>query len=112
MGKGNYYKYKTKKFYEAQGYAVELVEKYRRIINKSTGKVIMIKQDVFGADGISMNKEEIIFWNSKFGKSNLAAGIKEMAKFPYPPFVKRLVVAWETRQKFPNIIDVGDAIGE
>jgi hypothetical protein len=102
--KGNYYKLRTKKWFIAKGYACELLEKLQRIYIK--GQVIFIKRDVFGSDGLAMNSEEIIFWNSKFGKLNIAKGIKEFHEHPYPTIVKRWVVVWEFRAREPEIVEV------
>jgi hypothetical protein len=114
--KGNYYKYRTKKWFLDQGWACELCEKMRRIviIDKATGRerVLFSKKDLFGADGISMNGEEIVFWNSKLNKSNVAAGIKEMLKYPFPKSVERWIIVWQVRAKNPTIVNVGDAVEE
>jgi hypothetical protein len=99
--KGNYYKLKTKKWFLDKGYACEYLEKMQRIFTKKG--IIFIKKDVFGADGVAMNKDEIIFWNSKFGRSNISAGIKEFEQFPYPKSVKRWVVVWGLREREPEI---------
>ena len=103
MNKGSYYKLKTKKWFEEKGYETEIVEKLQRIWTPKG--VFFKKQDVFGADGISMNEQEIIFWNSKFGKSNIAEGLKEFAKYPFPNFVKRWLVVWEARVREPEIVE-------
>jgi len=105
--KGNYYKQKTKKWFIDEGWACDFCERYRRFM--VDGKVTHIKQDLFGADGIAMDGERIVFWNSKFGKSSISGGIKEMARFPYPPCVTRWIVHWEKGAKQPTIVDVGEA---
>lgn len=106
--RGNYYKRKTKEFYEKLGYTTQLTEFLTtRFIGE--GKTIYVKKDVFGADGISMNGEEIIFWNSKHvtGKNTISnekwSGEKEFNKFPFPKCVKRELVIWELRKK-PTVI--------
>jgi len=107
--KGNYYKRKTKKWFIKQGYWCDYVERLQRIVtyDKFTKepKVIFVKQDLAGADLLAMNGEELIFANSKLGRKNIAEGLKEFAKFPYPPFVKRWLVVWEVRAREPEIIE-------
>lgn len=107
--RGNYYKKKTKEYYESIGYTVQITEfMCGRVI--SPGKVIYVKRDVFGSDGIAMNGKDIIFWNSK-AASNInrvyqhkSEGIKEFSLYPFPSHVKRHVVIWEPRKE-PRIID-------
>lgn len=105
MSKGQYYKIRTRNWFKKQGYQTELLEKAQRILTK-TGKIVWIKKDVFGADGLAMNKEEMIFWNAKFGKKNIAQGLKEMEKFTWPEYIKRWVIAWEFRAREPIIAEV------
>lgn len=102
-GKGNYYKYKTKKFFEKEGYICEYLERLQRIYKN--GKVIYIKKDTFGADIIAMNENEICFIQSKLGKKNIDKGIKEFQKYPYPKFVRRILVVWEKKKREPEIIE-------
>lgn len=104
--KGNYYKLKTKKWFIKKGYACEYLEKLQRIVTSSGDGVIYIKRDIFGADGLAMNQDDIIFWNSKLGRKNIAQGLKEFAKFPYPTVVRRWVIVWEYRAREPEVIEV------
>lgn len=103
--KGNYYKLKTKKWFELKGYECEYLEKLQRIFTK--GKVIWIKRDLFGADILAMKKpDEMIFCQVKLGKSHVAEAYKEFAKHQFPDFVKLWIVVWEVRAKEPEIISV------
>lgn len=105
VSKGNYYKRKTKEYYEKLGYTVQLTEFTCATVIK--GRCFYRKIDIFGSDGISMNGNEIIFWNSKHcttnDKNNIDTQIrdakKEFAKYPFPPFVKLVIVMWKPRQK-------------
>jgi hypothetical protein len=106
---GQYYKQRSKDFFVKQGYAVDYCERLNRIFLKDKNKIIWVKKDLFGADLIAMRIDEIIFINSKFGHSNIAAGIKEMARFPYPPFVRRVLAVWEKGDHAPEIVDVAEA---
>jgi len=104
-GKATYYRYKTKQFFLDMGYDCEYAEKYQRHFFK--GKVFHRKTDLFGADGIAMNGEHLVFWNSKFGRENISKGIIEFLKYKFPvsPQLKLWIVVWEPRQK-PEIVDV------
>ena len=102
--KGNYYKLKTKKWFQDKGYFCDYLEKMQRIYTK--GKVIFIKRDVAGADGLAMNGQEMIFWQCKLNKKNIAEAIKEFNKFPYPKCVERWIIVWKPRVKEPEIIVV------
>ena len=73
-------------------------------------KIIYVKKDVFGSDGISMNGIDIIFWNSKHTLTGDIAveksrGKKEFEKYPFPLSVKRQLVIWKPREKSPTIIE-------
>jgi len=106
--KGNYYKRKSKEYYEKLGYETQITE-FMTTRPIGGGKVIYVKKDVFSADGISMNGEEIIFWNSKHfsGTNSLSneksSGKKDFNKHKFPTCVKRQLIIWESRKK-PVII--------
>lgn len=111
VSQGNYYKHRTKKWLEDQGYTVQLTEFLTtRFIGE--GKTIFVKKDVFGSDGIAMNGEEIIFWNSKSttkeNKKSLNVqkyqGKSEFKKYPFPSCVKRKLYIWIPREH-PIVID-------
>lgn len=110
--KGNYYKVKTKKFYEDNGFTVQITEfMCGRMI--PGGRMIYVKKDIFGSDLIAMNGTEIIFVNSKATTEDRKDGITKMKsegkvefeKYPFPPGVKRQVAIWLPR-KDPIIIDL------
>jgi hypothetical protein len=110
--RGNYYKTKSKDYFEKLGYTTQITEfMCGRAI---PGRIIYVKKDVFGSDGISMNGSEIIFWNSKHcttdDKNNVNTQIrkakKEFGSFPFPPNVKRQILMWFPRKKQPQIIDL------
>ena len=94
VSKGNYYKRKTKDWYEKQGYVVQLTEFACGMIIR--GRQIWRKVDIFGSDGIAIDGKEIIFWNSKATDEFVKDGVSKMkstakiefAKYPFPQFVK------------------------
>lgn len=107
--RGNYYKVRTKDYFEKLGYTVQLTE-FVSARPIGGGRMIWTKKDVFGSDGIAMNGEEIIFWNAKCtiqankGVSDMKKkGADEYKKYPFPPCVKRQLVIWEPRKQ-PQII--------
>ena len=104
MNKGNYYKTKTKKWFEADGYTCEYLEKLQHIFTK--GKVIYIKRDLLGADILAVNDKEFILANVISNRGDLAKHIKRFKDYPNPDFIKRLIVYWEVRAKEPEIIEV------
>ncbi len=101
---GNYYKLKTKKWFKDQGYFCEYLERNQRLF--LPGKIIFIKKDLAGADGISMNGKEIIFWQAKLTNHNISEAIKEFNNYPYPPFVERWVIVWTKGGRKPEITKV------
>jgi len=105
--KGSYYKIKSKDYFKALGYTVEYLEKLQRIVTKE-GRVVFIKRDLLGADGLAVNDEEFILWQSVLGRSNLAEHIKRFRQFPCPPSIKRWIIIWELRVREPDIVDIAD----
>lgn len=110
--RGNYYKKKTKEYFEKLGYTVQLTEfMCGRIIGPN--KIIYTKRDVFGSDGIAMNGYDIIFWNSKHSTVNHKRNIngqvykarKEFQKYPFPKHIKTWSVVWLPRVKKPLIYE-------
>lgn len=109
--RGNYYKKKSKEYYEGLGYETQITEFMcgRQI---APGKIIYRKKDVFSSDGISMNGEEIIFWNSKYSTSRdsewhvIDEGTKDFQRHKFPPDIKRQLIVWKPRKKEPEIINI------
>lgn len=106
--RGNYYKGRTKKFYEALGYQVQITEFMTTLVFGD--KKIFKKIDIFGSDMIAMNGDEILFINSKHftdpksRKDQIYQGKKEFEKYQFPQQVKRILVMWEPKKK-PEIIE-------
>ena len=104
--KGTYYRLKTKKWFEQKGYATEYLERFTRIFNPKTKQILFIKRDLFGADGLSMNGHELVFWNSVLNRKNIAEHIKDFLKHPYPKGTLRWIIVWELRAREPEIVEV------
>jgi len=98
--RGNYYKRKTKVYYENLGYTVQITEFTCGM--KLPDRMFYRKIDIFGSDGIAMNGKEIIFWNSKATTEDRLQGVNkekyvgrvEFEQYPFPPCVKLHVVIW------------------
>ena len=99
---GDRYKKRTKDWFVAQGYMTDYVE---RIMWVGPGHKIPVRKDLFGADGLSIKTDAIVFWNSVLGKKNVAAHVREFQRFPYPKSVSLYVVVWEKGAHEPEIVD-------
>lgn len=102
--KGNYYRLKTKKHLEADGYEVVNMEQSQRIWTKKG--TIFIKKDIWGADLCAKNDKEIIFIQVKANKGDISKGIKELKKTVWAKFIKLWVVYWQPRAREPEIIEI------
>lgn len=106
--KGNYYKKKTKEWYEKLGYEVQLTEFSCATVIK--GRCFYRKIDIFGADMICMNGKEIIFANSKHTSTGRVAtekseGLRDFRKHLFPKSVRLQLVIWQPRVREPIIVD-------
>ena len=102
--KGTYYKGRTKKWLEEQGYSVGSLEKMMCV-----KKNIFIKKDQFASDLLAVGNGQVIFVQVKSGKTALykvKEAIREFAKFDFPEFADRWVVCWVERVRKPIIVDI------
>jgi len=106
--KGNYYKLKTKKYYEDKGYNVQNMEVPQRAFNPKTKQVFYVRRDILGADLLAYNKEQLILIQVKLNHKHDAEAIREFMKYDLPDFVERIVVVWVPRAKEPDIIYISD----
>jgi len=105
VSRGNYYKRKSKEYYEKLGYVVQLTEFTCALVVK--GRCFYRKIDIFGSDGISMNGKEIIFWNSKATTPEVKDGVSKMKsqakiefeKYPFPKNIIKQAIIWQPRKK-------------
>jgi len=107
--RGNYYKRKTKQFYEDQGYTVEYTE-FVAARPIGGGKMIYMKKDILASDGIAYNDKDFILWNAKHtitGDISVekSRGKKKYEEIKVPEFIKKELVIWEPRKK-PTVIRV------
>jgi hypothetical protein len=104
INKGNYYKLKTKKWLQADGYEVGSLETNQRLFIK--GRMIFIKRDLWGADLIAKNDKEMIFIQCKTNKGDVNKGLKELNTTVWPAFIKRWVVIWPLRAREPEVVSL------
>lgn len=106
--KGTYYKYKTKKWFDDDGYHTEYTEVVVRNYDPLTKSLKYRKKDILECDGISMNGEEIIFWNSVLGKNGISKHYKRFKSIPFPKAecIKVWIIVWEKGVREPNIVEV------
>lgn len=108
--RGNYYKNKTREYYQKLGYTVELTEFVcgRQV---APGKIIYSKKDILASDGIAYNDTEFILWNSKsvikeeYVSKEKSQGKKDYEKIKVPPFIKKQLVIWQSRKE-PIVINI------
>lgn len=107
--KGNYYKRRTKKWFDDEGYYTEYTEVIERRFDPLTNSLGYKKRDILEADGISLNGTEIIFWNSILGKSGISSHYKRFKKIPFPrdcDAIKVWIVVWTKGAREPEIVEV------
>ena len=108
--RGAYYKLRTKKWLEARGYTVALMERVMWIPPKEPGgRPIPVKRDQLGADLLAVSATELVLVQvksvgPKTSPDRLGA-IREFAKYTVPAFVQQWVVIWKPRQREPEIIE-------
>jgi len=101
--RGNYYRLKTKHFYEAEGYEVVTSEIRKPMPIK--GRMVWIATDIFASDLIAMNGEEILFIQVKTNRGDVSKAVKEFAKHQFPPTIRKIVVCWPERASVPEIFE-------
>lgn len=106
--KGSYYKMRSKKWLEAQGYSVGYLERMQRIFKPGSTELIFVKRDQFASDILAVNKDEVIFVQVKLGNKNTADAIRKFKEFPCPPPAKQWVMTWEVGARQPEIVDVAE----
>lgn len=98
--RGNYYKRKTKDWFERNGYNVEITEFTYQI----PGTKFFKKKDILKSDGIAYNENEFILWNSKSAtteenfKKKRSEYTKEYEEIRVPNSIKKVLVVWFPRK--------------
>jgi hypothetical protein len=99
--RGNYYRLKTKHFYEAEGYEVANAEVKKPMPIK--GRLIWIATDIFASDLIAMNGKEILFIQVKTNRGDVSKAVAEFAKHKFPENIRKVVVCWPERASVPDV---------
>ncbi len=99
--KGNYYKYKTKKFLENLGFVVEYLETY--ITYRKNNKIIYKHKDILQSDLIAYNAELCLLVQVKLGKKNLASARHNFKKIILPPSILKCIFMWQKKCDYPYI---------
>ena len=108
--RGNRFKIKTKKWFEDQGFETVYLEQLKSFYIPGVGQRFS-KIDLMGADGMSMNGKQIIFWNSK-ATEDIELRRNEVVKIAtkafnvhnFPHFVDRWIVIWQLRSRQPEVV--------
>ena len=108
VSKGDYYRRKTKKMFDEDGYHTEYMEVKIRVWDDSKKALVYRKTDILECDGVSMNGEEIIFWNSVLGRAGISSHYKRFKKLPFPKSskIKVYIIVWTKGAREPEIVEV------
>ncbi len=104
VAKGQYWKQRTKKWLEAQGYVVGFLERMLHV--QGANGLIPIKRDQFGADLEAKSIEKTLYVQVKGGdtwRSQLAAARQEFVKYPLSASDEQWIVGWPTRAREPEV---------
>jgi hypothetical protein len=104
VAQGQAAKLKTKKWFEAQGYAVAFLERVLWIQGKHG--LVPCKKDQYGADLEAKSEICTIYAQVKSGhsaRSQLAAARREFAKYPLDGHDSQWIVCWLPRAREPEI---------
>ena len=104
---GNYYKLRTKKWLESEGYQVGTLEKMFRIYDEKKKMALFVKRDQFASDLLAVSDKEVIFVQVKFNtaRGKTAEAIREFNKFSFPKFVSKWIVIWQKGASEPEIVE-------
>src|SRR3990167_6560638 len=104
--RGAYWKKRSRRFLEAEGYIVVDLEIVRTVwIN---GRMIPTKKDQLGADLMGVSAHGYIWVQVKgytLTRPSLAAAKRKFLAYPTPPNTTRCIMLWQLRGRTPEIID-------
>lgn len=108
--RGNLFKVKTKKWFDEQGFETVYLEQYKSFYIPGVGQKFS-KKDLLGSDGLSMNGEIMVFWNSKATedierrRNEIVKGAtEEFNLHKFPPSAERWIIIWQLRKRVPEVI--------
>jgi hypothetical protein len=108
--KGTYYKMRSKRFLEEQGYEVGFMERLMliHVKDRQTGELrqMPIKQDQFASDLVAIRADVgTLFVQVKFGRDKIAVAVREFFKHPFPSSDQRVVHVWTRGARAPEVIN-------
>lgn len=110
--RGTYYRARSRRFLEGEGYAVADLEKMFRVFDRAKPeRVLWTKRDQLGADLLAVNAREVLFVQVRGGRtarSKVAAALREFARWPCPRRARQWVMVWVPRAREPQIVDVAE----
>lgn len=108
--RGAYYKGRTKRWLETQGYQVADLEKVHWIM-RAGRPTFATKRDQFGSDLLAVNRDRVIFVQVKGGGTvtggTFPAARRRFAACPCPPCARQWIIAWPIRSKVPRVVELG-----
>lgn len=108
--RGAYYKARTRRWLEAQGYQIFELEVVRWV-KKPGGERIPIKRDQLGSDLGGMREDGYVFCQVKGGAQARGGGQfppaqREFRRYRWGPASRRWIVCWAPRVREPRVIEV------
>lgn len=109
--RGAYYKARTKKWMEQQGYAVAYLECVRWVYRPG-GERIPTKVDQFGSDLLAMSRDRLIFIQVKCGSPDRPKTLRKFGEYPFTrsPAILVWLVVWKLRARDPVVFDLTGAV--
>jgi hypothetical protein len=104
VAKGQYFKQRSKRWFEAQGYVVAFLERVLHVQGKHG--LIPVKRDQLGSDLVAVSEKKILLIQVKGGascRSQLAAARAEFAKYPLAPYCENWIVMWLPQARAPEV---------
>jgi hypothetical protein len=104
VARGSYYKQRSKRWLEAQGYAVAFLERVLWV--QGQRGLVPVKKDQLGSDLIAVNAHKTLFVQVKGGvsaRSQLAAARTAFAQYPLSPHDEQWIAIWLPRAREPEI---------
>lgn len=109
--KGQYYKARTKRWLEAEGFTVAHLERVH-LLHRGRGVApLPVKKDQLGSDLLAVSRDRVVFVQVKFfgtdDKRNdlhIRNALAEFATHPCPRFAEQWVVVWRRGERAPRVI--------
>jgi hypothetical protein len=109
VARGSYYKTRSKKWLEAQGFAVCALHITGWL--KTAEDFVPFTRDGFGADLLAMSPAECLLIQVKGGtdwRSQLAAARRRFAGYPLAPGCAQVIHGWAPHAREPEVLIVAE----